>query len=149
MQSINIPQYHPKTKSIDGTTHIYDLTRKKYLVLTPEELVRQSFIHYLTNDLNYPRTMISIEREVKIGVKSNRSDIRVLSNDGACFMLIECKSFKIKVNQNTFDQAAKYSSGLKAKYLVATNGISTYCCLVDHSLKKVDFMTVLPDYPST
>lgn len=148
MQSIAIPQYQPRTRSIDGTTHIYDLTRKKYLVLTPEELVRQSFIHYLINGLNYPRSMISVEREVKIGVKSNRSDIRILCNNGQCFMLIECKSFKTKINQDTFDQAAKYSSSLKANYLVTTNGINTYCCSVDHLSKKVVFMNAMPDYPN-
>ncbi len=149
MQPIIINHYEPKTKSLEGRAHIYDLIRKKYLVLTPEELVRQSFIHYLIKDLNYPKSMISVEREVKIGVKSNRSDIRILSDDGKCFMLIECKSFKTKINQNTFDQAAKYSSSLKANYLVATNGITTYCCSVDHTLKKVAFLEAIPDYPET
>ena len=108
MQSIQLPEYRPKTKTTDGTTYIFDLIRKKYLVLTPEELVRQAFIHHLISDLNYPKAMISVEREVKRGVKSNRSDIHILTSDGKCFMLIECKSFKVKIDQNTFDQAAKY-----------------------------------------
>lgn len=147
MKSIQIPKYEPKTKLIEGITHIYDAVRRKYLVLTPEELVRQSFINYLIEDLHYPKSMISIEREVKVGTKSNRSDIRVISNDGQCFMLIECKSFKVKINQDTFDQAAKYSSSLRARYLVTTNGIMTYCCSVNHTQKDVEFLEALPHYP--
>lgn len=149
MTVISIPQYKPQTKSVDGISHIYDLVRKKYLVLTPEELVRQSFIHHLINNLAYPRTMISVEREVKIGIKLNRSDIKILAKDGTCFMLIECKSFKIKINQSTFDQAAKYTSSLKADYLVTTNGIATFCCSVDHALKEAQFVNEIPAYPAS
>jgi len=149
MSSIFLPEYKPTTKTIDGRKYIYDIVRKRYFVLTPEEMVRQSFINYLVEHLGYPKSLISVEREVKMGRKSNRSDIHILTNSGDCFMLIECKSFKVKMNQDVFDQAAKYSSTLKAKYMVVTNGITTLCCSLDHEKKDVAFQDSLPEYPKS
>ena len=115
-------------------------------MLTPEELVRQSFIFYLMEELQYPRGMIEVEREVRTGQKRNRSDIRVLQPDGSCFMLIECKSFKTRINQQVFDQAAKYAGQLEARYLVTTNGVTTYCCEVDHQSRSTAFLDAIPGY---
>ena len=147
MDSIILSEFKPLTKSEQGQTLIYDVIRKRYFILTPEELVRQAFINYLIHQLDYPRSLINVEKEVKLGSKSNRSDIQILTNEGRCFMLIECKSFKAKVNQTTFDQASKYSKSLEAQFLVVTNGITTLCCSIDHSNKSVRFLENLPDYP--
>ena len=146
MQTIEVPRYNPKTKHIDGKTMIFDFIRKKYLMLTPEELVRQGILNHLVNHLNYPRSLISVEKEVKYGKKLNRSDIHIMYNNGECFMVVECKSFREKINQSTFDQAAKYSTVLKADYLVVTNGIVSYCCQIDHETKKFNFTSSFPIY---
>ena len=147
MDSIILSAYEPKTKIIDEKPHIYDCIRKNYFVLTPEEMVRQAFVNYLINHLGYPKALIAVERELKIGAKLNRSDIRILDRAGECFMLIECKSFKTKVNQQTFDQAARYSKNLNADYLVVTNGVTTLCCHMDYGQESVSFLEQLPKYP--
>ncbi|MDA0195048.1 MAG: type I restriction enzyme HsdR N-terminal domain-containing protein [Bacteroidetes bacterium] len=147
MYPIEIPRYSPKTKVVDGQTLIFDFVRKKYLVITPEELVRQGLINHLINDLYYPKSLISVEKEVKYGKKSNRSDIHIRYNNGGCFMVVECKSFRENINQSTFDQAAKYSTVLKADFLVVTNGSVTYCCKIDHEARRFDFINSLPSYP--
>jgi len=146
MHHIEIPSYEPKTKVVDGNTMIFDPIRKKYLILTPEELIRQGVIKHLVDNLKYPRSLFSVEKEVRLGKKSNRCDIHIMRN-GAYFMVVECKSFKEKINQAVFDQASKYCSVLKADYLVVTNGEVTYCCQINHSTKEFNFIDSLPDYP--
>ncbi|MEQ9423906.1 MAG: type I restriction enzyme HsdR N-terminal domain-containing protein [Cyclobacteriaceae bacterium] len=144
---IHIPEFKPTVKAIDGKTHIWDDIRKKYLVLTPEELVRQSLINHLIKDLNYPKSLISVEKGVRLGKKINRSDIHVLSKEGKCFLLIECKSFKEKIDVNTMHQVAKYNATLKADFIAVSNGLNTYCFKINQNTNSLEDYEKLPDYP--
>ncbi|MDC3110371.1 type I restriction enzyme HsdR N-terminal domain-containing protein [Flavobacteriales bacterium] len=106
--------------------YIYDITRKKYILLTDEEKVRQLTIRFLIDELQIPKSQISTEKEFKIesGLKK-RFDIIVFNRNGKVAILVECKSSKIKINTKVIDQILIYNKKLKAKYLMVTNGIKT------------------------
>ena len=111
--------------------YIYDIIRKKYILLTDEEKVRQLTIRFLIDELEIPKSQISTEKEFKIesGLKK-RFDIIVFNRNGKVAILVECKSSKIKINTKVIDQILIYNKKLKAKYLMVTNGIKTvalYC----------------------
>lgn len=120
-----------KTKIIDGSTYVFDLTRKKYLLLTPEERVRQLFIHYLINQLGYSKNHIRTEIGVKYHSLQKRSDILVFDRENQPYLLVECKAESVAVNQETVEQASRYNQVFKAPYLCVTNGIKTYCFQID------------------
>src|SRR5437868_14722578 len=114
MHSLNLPPCEFNLKEIDGKLSIYDSLRKKYLVLTPEEWVRQHFIHFLINQYHYPKSLIKIESGHTYNQLSKRSDIIIYDRYGKVFLLVECKSAKSKISQKTFDQVATYNLTLKA-----------------------------------
>lgn len=127
MKSLNLPQFNCKVKEVDGKQYIYDGIRKKYLLLTPEEWVRQHFINLLTTTYKYPRSMFALETGHKYQTLSKRSDILIFSNAGTPFLLVECKAPEIALNQNVFNQIAQYHHTIRPEYLAVTNGLEHYC----------------------
>ncbi|QCK16188.1 type I restriction enzyme HsdR N-terminal domain-containing protein [Mangrovivirga cuniculi] len=130
MIKLNLPGYNIKTKRESGKEFIWDIVRKKFLVLTPEEYVRQNFIRYLIHDLNYPASLINIEGGLKVNVRQKRSDALVY-RQGNPFMLIECKAPEVKITKEVFEQAAMYNKTIGAKYLMLTNGLNHFCFQVN------------------
>ncbi|MCX2743715.1 type I restriction enzyme HsdR N-terminal domain-containing protein [Mangrovivirga sp. M17] len=126
MIKLNLPEYNIKTKRESGKEFIWDIVRKKFLVLTPEEYVRQNFLRYLIHDLKYPSSLINIEGGLKVNVRQKRSDILVYLG-GQPFMLIECKAPEVKISKEVFEQATMYNKTIKAKYLMLTNGLMHLC----------------------
>lgn len=143
---LNLPEYKFSFKQENNKTYIFDEVRRKYLVMTPEEWVRQNFVKYLVQNLGYPAGLISLEIPLKINRTDKRSDVVVFNHEGKILMLIECKAPHIKISQNTFDQAAVYNLNFKASYLVVTNGMAHYCCKVDYENNKWDFLSEVPGY---
>ncbi|MCC7029032.1 MAG: type I restriction enzyme HsdR N-terminal domain-containing protein [Chitinophagaceae bacterium] len=130
-----------KIQEINGKEMIYDPVRKKYVALTPEEWVRQQFLNYLLCEKKYPASLIAIERQLKVGSLSKRFDILIYKN-AAPWMLVECKSESIIMNQQTLNQILAYQSSLKVKYLTITNGPVFHCFDIDlHS-----WSNELPDF---
>ncbi len=127
MYKLNLPGYDPSLKKENGKVWIFDVIRKKYIVLTPEEWVRQHFINYLIAELKYPRSLFRIEGSLTYNKLQKRSDILVFDRNGKAWMLIECKSPTIKLNQKAFNQVAVYNMTLSAKYLAVTNGMAHFC----------------------
>ena len=125
--------------------YIYDIIRKKYILLTDEEKVRQLTIRFLIDELEIPKSQISTEKEFKIesGLKK-RFDIIVFNRNGKVAILVECKSSKIKINTKVIDQILIYNKKLKAKYLMVTNGIKTIAFYSD--LKNIKQINKLPKY---
>jgi hypothetical protein len=148
MQQLNLPQYPIKLKEEKGTKYIFDPIRKKYLVLLPEEWVRQNFIQYLINDKSFPSTLIAIEKGLKLNELQKRADIVIYDNKGQPIVLIECKAPKVKINQEVFEQVARYNIVFKVPYLVVTNGIEHYCAKVNFELNSFEFLQELPVYNS-
>lgn len=121
---------------------IFDLIRKKWLVLTPEEWVRQNFVNYLVTSLNYPASLIALEKGIKVGELNKRFDIVVYNNQAQPVLLIECKAPDVVLNQNTVQQVLSYKSVLNASYLIITNGHYTYGFYTDNQM--VEQITEIP-----
>lgn len=146
MQNLNFPTYSFRFKNSENNVAIFDEIRKKFILLTPEEWVRQNTLHYLIQDKNYPKSHINVEKLIKINTLNKRYDIVVFQPNGEIFLLIECKAPEVAISQQTFDQIARYNLTLKAKYLMLTNGINHYFCQMDFENEKYIFLKELPEY---
>lgn len=146
MDNFIFPQFEFKTKSVHGKTSIFDLIRKKYIVLTPEEWVRQHLIHFLIHQLKYPKSLIAVEDGHRVNKMIKRSDVVVYDRNGKIFMLIECKSAKVKLTQKSMDQASNYNQNYKAQYLAITNGLQAVIYEMDYTMKKTILLHEFPVY---
>ncbi|NBA84893.1 restriction endonuclease subunit R [Emticicia sp. CRIBPO] len=127
----NLDSYSPKIKEIEDKKYIFDVIRKKYLVLTPEEWVRQHFVNLLINHYGYSRSLIKMEAGLTYHQLAKRSDILVYKNDGSPFLLVECKSEDVKIDKSVLAQASRYNLKIRSPYLCVTNGWKTFCFGVD------------------
>jgi hypothetical protein len=146
MIRLNLPQYSFKIKSKENKLYIFDVNRKKQVLLTQEEWVRQHFIEYLVNEKNYPRSLIAVEKQCKVEGIVKRTDVLVFDKKGAIDIVVECKAPSVRIDQNTFDQIARYNLKLRAKYLVVTNGMEHFFCQVDEQKEEYLFLPELPSY---
>ena len=146
MPQLNLPNAVLKIKLVKGITQVFDAVRKKYLVLTSEEWVRQHFIHYLNSEKKYPLGLMGVEKIVKYNGQSTRADIILYTNMGKPNMIVECKAPEVKITQDTFDQIAKYNFKLKVDFLVVTNGMQHFCCALDYENNKINFLKEIPQY---
>jgi predicted type IV restriction endonuclease len=146
MQQLNFPAYQFRFKNSENKVAIFDEIRKKFIILTPEEWVRQHVIQFLLLERKYPKSLINVEKELKVNGLRKRYDVVVFNPDGSIFILIECKAPEIKVSQSTFDQIARYNMTMKAQYLMLTNGLNHYFCQMDFDEEKYHFLTELPLY---
>lgn len=146
MQALNFPKYSFRFKNSENKVSIFDSIRKKFVVLQPEEWVRQHCIQFLINEKGYPISLINIEKELTINSLKKRYDIVVFNSDGTIHLIVECKAPKISINQNTFDQIARYNLELNATYLMVTNGLNHYYCQMDFELEKYQFLKDIPNY---
>ncbi|WP_299063646.1 type I restriction enzyme HsdR N-terminal domain-containing protein [uncultured Polaribacter sp.] len=145
-QKLNLPNYNFKLKSSENKTLIFDKLRKKYMVLTPEEWVRQHFVCFLMDEKKYPTSLIALEKQLTINNRKKRTDILVFNKEGNHEIIVECKAPSIKITQDTFDQIARYNLKLKANYLIVTNGLEHFYCKMDFENKKYVFLKEVPDY---
>lgn len=146
MQALNFPQFSFRFKSNENKVSIFDEIRKKFILLQPEEWVRQHCIQYLIQEKNYPKSLINVEKELKVNDLSKRYDIVVYNPDGSIHLIVECKSYDVSISQSTFDQIAQYNMTLNASYLMVTNGINHYYCVMDQEHKRYNFLRALPSY---
>ena len=146
MPRLNLPKVALKTKSVEGTIQVFDVIRKKYFVLTPEEWVRQHFIHYLNNEKNYPMGLMGVEKMVKYNALKTRADIVLYTTEGKAKMIVECKAPNVKITQDTFNQIAKYNFKLKVPFLVVTNGMQHFCCKMDYEKNINCFLEEVPAF---
>ena len=146
MQNLNFPTYSFRLKNSENNTHIFDVVRKKFVVLQPEEWVRQHCIQYLIQEKNYPISLINVEKVILINGLKKRYDIVVFNPNGSLELVVECKAPKIKISQATFDQIARYNLTLKAPYLMVTNGLNHYFCIMNYNNESFEFLENLPNY---
>lgn len=116
------------------------------MVLQPEEWVRQHCVQYLIEEKKFPKSLINVEKELKVNGLRKRYDIVVFNPDGSIYLIVECKAPKIKITQDTFDQIARYNLTLNATYLMVTNGINHYYCQMDFDNERYDFLRDIPNY---
>ncbi len=146
MQKLNFPQYQFRFKNTENSTSIFDIVRKKFIVLQPEEWVRQHVVHFLTKTKGYPLSLVNVEKQLSINGLKKRYDVILFNSDGSVNLLVECKAPEIHISQGTFDQIAIYNLSIKATYLMVTNGLSHYYCQMDYNAEKYSFLKEIPDF---
>ncbi len=144
---LNLPPFQLRVKTEKGKKSIFDVIRKKYVSLTPEEWVRQHFIHFLLQ-LNYPASLMAVEKLVVVNELRQRADIVVFNRKGKPALIVECKAPTIKLSNNALHQAARYNIPLGVKYLVITNGLKHYCVKLDKSGNDFKVVDKMPDIES-
>jgi hypothetical protein len=146
MVALNFPSYSFKIKSIENKSYIWDEIRKKYILITPEEWVRQHAIQFLIQEKKYPPMWMSIEKQFTINGQHKRADIVVYGKSLHPYIIVECKRPEVKITQETFDQIARYNLSLDAKYLMITNGLQHFYCQMDFENENYIFLENLPVY---
>jgi len=146
MQPLNYPSYRFRFKNRENKIYIFDAIRKKFMLLQPEEWVRQHVVRYLLEDKQYPYSHINVEKQLLVNGIKKRYDIVVFDPQGGIEILVECKSPKINITKEVFDQIARYNLQLRAKYLMVTNGMDHYFCKMDFERKRYDFLEDIPYY---
>lgn len=144
MYQLNLPAYAYKIKETDEKTYIFDAIRKKYLVLTPEEWVRQHVINLLVSHYGYSKSLLRLEGGLSYNKLQKRTDIVVFDNEGKPFLLVECKAADVPINRVVVEQASRYNLTMRCPFLVVTNGINTFCFKVDFETDTYEQLKDLP-----
>ena len=148
MLELSLPGFDYKVKKQNGTVMIFDIVRKKYVVLTPEEWVRQHFVHFLIAHKGYPTALLANEVMVKLNGTTKRCDTVLYRRDLSARMIVEYKAPHIEITQAVFDQITRYNMVLKVDYLIVSNGMQHYCCQMDYENQSYTFLQDIPDYKS-
>ena len=146
MNELNLPPFEHKVRMQDGRPVIFDFLRRKYVALTPEEWVRQHFVHYLTEHKGYPPTLLANEVELRIGEKRLRCDTVLYTNTLRPRMIIEYKAPTVAITQRVFEQIMAYNLMLQVDYLIVSNGLVHYCFRVEKESQKFLQMEDIPNY---
>lgn len=144
---LNLPPYPYRLSEEKGKQHIYDDFRKKWVVFTPEEWVRQHILHFLVNKKKYLPGLIAIERKVKHATEQlNRYDVLCYNQTGNPYLLVECKNPDVPITHDTLMQMAHYNMSIKATYVVVSNGLEHYAARADFNLGELVFLDDFPDF---
>jgi len=146
MEKLNLPSFRANIRNKNNRAEIFDVFRKKFVILTPEEWVRQNFAHYMANQKFYPKGLLAVEYSFKLQSRNKRVDILAFTSDGNPLVVVECKSTDVNINQKVFDQIARYNMAFKVQYLVVTNGLEHYTCKLDYTTLSYQFMEELPSF---
>lgn len=146
MPALNLPSFDAKIVEKDGKRSIFDIVRKKYVALTPEEWVRQHFIHYLIKEKSFPKELVANEISLSLNGTSKRCDTVIYNRFLEPLMIVEYKAPHIDITQAVFDQIVRYNMVLHVSYLVVSNGIKHYCCKIDYSSANYSFIKDIPSY---
>ncbi len=146
MQNLNFPSFEFKIRTINYRQEIYDPVRHKYVVLTPEEWVRQHLILYLSLIKKFPLSVMGVEKQLMLNKQPKRFDLVIFSRNGSPYLLVECKAPGVEITEKAFDQAARYNMLLKAEYFFITNGLDHYTCRIDYENKQYIFIEDIPQF---
>ncbi len=146
MQQLNLPTYKAKITKNGSELKIFDVLRHKYVALTPEEWVRQNFIHFLVNYKGYNPTLMANEVGICLNGVKKRCDSVLYTKGLVPRLIIEYKRPDVEITQKVFDQICRYNMVLRVDYLIVSNGISHYCCKMDYEKQQYVFLEDIPDY---
>lgn len=141
---LSLPSFDYKVEKRGGVLFIYDIIRKKYVTLTPEEWVRQHFINYLIRVKHYPPALIAVEKEIGLYGLKRRFDLVCYDREGKPYLIVECKAASVVLSQSVFDQVFGYNLIMAAPYVVVTNGIQHFCGHLD-TKKQFRFLAEIPE----
>ena len=148
MFRLNFPEYKFRVRqnASGQSSEIFDMVRKKFVSLTPEEWVRQHLLQFLIAEKKYPASLLAVEKELSVAGTKKRTDVLVYSRSAEPVMIAECKSPDVALNQNVFDQAARYNLPLNVSWLLLTNGLVHYCCRINSDKQKYELVGEIPEY---
>ena len=146
MLPLNLPSYPAKILKRNGKNVIFDPLRQKYVALTPEEWVRQHFVHFLTDFKGYPKGLLANEIQLDLNGTKKRCDTVLFNKDLSARMIVEYKAPNIEITQAVFDQITRYNMVLKVEYLIVSNGMRHYCCKIDYNTMQYTFLPDIPSY---
>ena len=146
MQPLNLPKTDLKIVKKNERRTIFDPFRRKYVTLTPEEWVRQHFVHYLVEHKGYPASIIANEVALELNGTKKRCDTVIYDNEAQPLMIIEYKASSVEITQEVFNQISRYNIKLRVKWLIVSNGLQHYCCRVDYDGMHYCFVPDIPTY---
>ena len=146
MQELDFPKFSFRFKNRENKVSIFDPIRKKFMILQPEEWVRQNCLLFLMKIKGFPKSLINVEKELLINDLKKRYDIVVFNPNGSIHLVVECKAPEVPITQTTFDQIARYNLALNAQYLMITNGLNHYYCAMDYQQSRYQFLKDIPEY---
>ena len=146
MKELNLPEANPRIRTTGSRTEIFDIIRRRFVRLSPEEWVRQHFIHYLISQVQVPASLIAVETTIQYNRLSKRCDIVVYNKTGKPVLIVECKAPEVEITQEVFDQVAMYNMTLQVNYLIVTNGLKHFVCHIDHEKRSYAFLKEIPGY---
>lgn len=146
MLELNLPSFDINVKKIGGKLSILDPLRRKFVALTPEEWVRQHFVNFLLREKGYPAALIANEIQIDLNKLKKRCDSVVYNRDLSPLMIIEYKAPDVDITQQVFDQIVRYNIVLKVKYLIVSNGLNHYCCIMDYDKQSFNYLSEIPNY---
>lgn len=148
LPKLNLPDIEPRLSQRDGRLWVFDILRKKDLVLTPEEWVRQHWISFLIKEQSYPKGLLSLEKGLKYNQLQKRTDLLVYNKSGNVHLLIECKAPNVSLSQKTVEQACLYHSQLQSEYLILSNGMNHLCLQWILDEKRFEQIKSFPPIPN-
>ncbi|MDD2436427.1 MAG: type I restriction enzyme HsdR N-terminal domain-containing protein [Massilibacteroides sp.] len=146
MQPLNLPKFDVKLAVQNGKPVIFDRLRRKYVAATPEEWVRQHFVHFLLSEKHYPESLIANEIGIKLNNTQKRCDTVVFNTLLEPLVIIEYKAPSVEITDRVFDQIVRYNMVLRAKYLIVSNGLQHFCCQINYEKDCYCFLTEIPDF---
>lgn len=146
MQKLNLPEYSFRIKEESGKQLIFDNIRKKFVVLTPEEWVRQNFIQYLISEKKYPQNLMAVEKQIKVNGKQRRFDLLIYSRNGQPKLIVEFKAPGVKITQDAFDQVVRYNMVLRVEKVIVSNGLQHFACAIDYQKNGFAYLREIPEY---
>ena len=146
MQELNLPKTDLKIITKDGKLHVFDVFRRKYVALTPEEWVRQQFVHFLIGQKGYPAECIGNEISINLNGTKKRCDTVIYDGNAQPTMIVEYKSPQVEITQQVFEQISRYNIKLRVKWLIVSNGLQHYCCKIDYESGTYQFVEEIPAY---
>lgn len=146
MQKLNLPEYAFRTKTEDGKSLIFDTIRKKFVVNTPEEWVRQNFIHYLKKEKRYPESLMAVEKQIMVNQKQRRFDLLIYLRNGQPHLIAEFKAPCVKITQDTFDQVVRYNMALRVERVLVSNGLQHFICEIDYTNNSYAYLHEIPEF---
>ncbi len=146
MQELNLPAYEFRIKTERTKKYIFDTVRKRFVLLTPEEWVRQHFIRYLIEEKNYPESLMAVEKQITLNGKLFRFDLLVYRRNGQPLLIAEFKAPGVKISQDTFDQVVRYNMKLKVERVVVSNGLQHFVCEIDYQQNSYKYLREVPEF---
>lgn len=144
MQELNLPPFDYKIIEKDSKPFIFDVIRRQYVALTPEEWVRQHFVHFLISHKGYPQALMANEVQLKLNGMSRRCDTVIYDRTLRPRVIVEYKAPTVNITQQVFDQICRYNMVLQVEYLIVSNGLAHYCCKMDYTTRSYTFLREVP-----